>query len=272
MSPDEASAAYANMWEDFGKEKSSVYNERKFSLVNRVGLTNFIREECLMKKILSVCHDSVLDIGCASGRQVFALSHFCKSVQGVDIAQSFVDECMKQKITRGIENVHFAVADFSSLPEGSYDVVICAEVLEHVLDLPSSIRAIYHALKKGGHAVITVPHFNADGTWWGRLLRIMGIRSFFPIHSFSAEEIKKHGDAHVREFSCRQLALDISAAGFNIKSICTVSHLDGPWGDRIITAILDRLAFTRSFFIFFEHCFQILLPRFGRHIVLLAQK
>ena len=46
--------AYRDMWEVFGKKKADCYNQRKFLPINRVGLTNFIREEALLRMVLAV--------------------------------------------------------------------------------------------------------------------------------------------------------------------------------------------------------------------------
>lgn len=260
------------MWEDFGKNKAKVYNARKFSLINRVGLTNFIREEAMIKLTKNVKPQSVLDIGCASGRQVFLLAPYCNRVVGVDIAQSFIDECNEQKAELGMQNTEFAVATFDTLPNEQFDVVLCGEVLEHVVDLEKEVRALSSAVNTGGYALITVPHYNADGTWWGRLLRLFGVRSFTPLEHFSADEIIKHGDAHVREFSRKRLKTLFEDHGYKTVRCFTVSHLDGPWGDKIISGLLERLPFTRPFLVGLEHVLQKVFPGLGRHIVLLTQK
>jgi len=266
------SSEYKQMWEDFASTKAKNYNAHKFSPVNRVGLTNFVREELILRHATSVPHDTILDIGCASGRQVFALCPHVTRIVGVDIAQTFIDECNIQKENLGHANTEFFVAGFDSLPEGTFDVVICGEVLEHVVDLEGDTDKLCSRVKPGGHVVITVPHFNADGTWWGRLLRRIGMRHFEPLEHFSTEEIVKHGDAHIREFSCKRLVHLFQKRGYTVKKLHTVSHLDGPMGDKIISAFLERAPSTRRFFIWQEHLLQKLFPKLGRHIVLLAQK
>ena len=76
--------AYRDMWEVFGKKKADCYNQRKFLPINRVGLTHFIRDAALLRMVLAVEPKTVLDIGCASGLQVFALAPYCEKVVGVD--------------------------------------------------------------------------------------------------------------------------------------------------------------------------------------------
>ena len=268
----EATESYAKMWEDFAEKKSKVYNETKFTPINRVGLTNYIREEAIIQQVLSVPHERILDIGCASGRQVFRLAPHCSSALGVDIAEGFVQEANEQKEVLCMHNADFAVADFDSLPSGPFDIALCCEVLEHVFELDAAIDAIDNAIKPGGHVLITVPHYNADGTWWGRILRLFKIRTFEEFTDFRMKTIEAHGNAHVREFSRAQLVSHFIKRGYSTKHLSTVSHLDGPWGDMIISGFLYRFAFLRPFFIALDHVGKLLFPGLGRHIVLLAQK
>ena len=58
--------AYRDMWEMFGKKKADCYNQRKFLPINRVGLTNFIRDEALLRMVLSVEPKTVLDRRCCT--------------------------------------------------------------------------------------------------------------------------------------------------------------------------------------------------------------
>ncbi len=264
--------AYRDMWEVFGKKKAERYNQRKFLPINRVGLTNFIREEALLRMVLSVEPKTVLDIGCASGRQVFALAPYCENVVGVDIAQSFIDECDRQRQAQGVDKVSFRVATFHDLPDESFDVVLCGEVFEHVPELDEAVNALTERLRNGGHAVVSVPHFNADGTWWGRLLRLVGARRFRPLEQFSMEEILSHGDAHIRAFSQSKLRELFESYGYRALEIRTVSHLDGPWSDVVLSGFLERMPWTRGPLVALEHVSLRVAPRLGRHIVLLAEK
>jgi SAM-dependent methyltransferase len=51
------------------------------------------------------------------------------------------------------------VSDIASIPEpdGSFDAVLCTEVLEHVPDPLSAIHELARLLKPGGHLILTVP-------------------------------------------------------------------------------------------------------------------
>ena len=267
-----SSEHYETMWQDFAKKKSRIYRTDKFTPHNRVGLTNYTREHALLREIKKVPHSHVLDVGCASGRQVFQIAPFAEKVVGVDIAPTFIDECNAQKKEVGVSNVSFAVGGFESLPSELFDVVICCEVLEHVIDLEKSIDSLVAKVRSGGHLIITVPHYNADGTLWGRMLRLIGVRNFVPLNDFSLEAIVKHGDAHIREFSQKSLQEKIIPKGFAVAHCSTVSHLDGPYGNLLQDFLLSKLPWIRPLFIQLDRLAEIIVPHCGRHILLVATK
>ncbi|HMK33909.1 MAG TPA: class I SAM-dependent methyltransferase [Desulfomonilaceae bacterium] len=53
-----------------------------------------------------------------------------------------------------------AVAEHLPFRDGSFDAVICSELLEHVLSPPAVLAEIYRLLRKGGTSLICVPFMN----------------------------------------------------------------------------------------------------------------
>lgn len=51
-------------------------------------------------------------------------------------------------------------ADDISMPDDSFDTVICTQVFEHLEFPDKSAREIYRVLKPGGHLIMTVPQMN----------------------------------------------------------------------------------------------------------------
>ena len=49
------------------------------------------------------------------------------------------------------------ISDMPEIPDGSYDVVIAADILEHVTSYHQALREVHRILQPGGSAVITVP-------------------------------------------------------------------------------------------------------------------
>jgi 2-polyprenyl-3-methyl-5-hydroxy-6-metoxy-1,4-benzoquinol methylase len=99
----------------------------------------------------------VLDLGCGNG----SLSHLIAqqgyevvgvedSEQGVTIARQTFPDC------------HFIQASIYELPfaelENSFDIVLSAEVIEHLLYPRELVRAAKKCLKPNGHLIVTTPY------------------------------------------------------------------------------------------------------------------
>lgn len=264
---------YKNMWEAVGLDAGLGYVDVKFKPTYKIGLTNYVREEAIYMFLQPQAEDVVLDVGCASGRQIFKIASKIKEGYGVDIADSFVNQANKYKAEYKFHNTDFKVAVIEKLPypDAFFDKIICAEVLEHVFDKDEALGELSRVLKTNGTILITVPNMNADGTWWGRLLRFLGLRKFTPITDFSQEALKKHGDCHVREFTGRSLSDWLSKNNFAVKNLKSASFIDGPWIDTLLKVPL-HIKPMRSFLIWLEK--KLIASGFlwGRHLVLEARK
>ncbi len=264
---------YKKMWEDIGTDTGKGYVAIKFKPTYRIGLTNYLREEAIYKFLNPRVTDKVLDVGCASGRQIFRLAKRIGEGYGVDIAESFIAEAQRSTVTQGLTNVHFAVAVIETLPysDEQFDKIICGEVLEHVFDKDKALVELHRVLKPGGTLIITVPNLNADGTWWGRLLRLLGFRSFTPMDVFSQDELHKHGDSHVREFSKKTMTEWLESRVFRVEDVTTVSFIDGPKMDFLLKVPLHTPPL-RWLIIKFEQLLTVLRLTWGRHLVVKAIK
>lgn len=265
--------AYRSMWEGFGREKSVTYLTYKFQPTHRVGLTNFLREEHMAAWLAPQPTDAVLDVGCASGRQLFALADHLREGQGVDIAQSFIDEAERERIKKGWTHLGFRQAMIEALPfeDNAFDRVLCGEVLEHVFDKDRALTELLRVLKPGGTLVISVPNMNADATAWGRLLRWLGLRTFRSLEHFSREEIMKHGDAHVREFTVATLRSWLEDTGLSVRRLTSVSFIDGPGFDAALKIPL-HIPVLRRFLLRVERWCAGRHWTWGRHLIIEAVK
>jgi ubiquinone/menaquinone biosynthesis C-methylase UbiE len=200
-----SSENYIKMWDDFAKNKSQSYLTDKYSAGNIVGLTGLSREHEIFKQLSLVQSDTLLDVGCASGRQVFKAARVCKMAIGIDVGREFIETAEQAQKRLGILNVEFKLVDGEKIPfeDGFFDKLICSEVLEHVVDHNAFIEELKRVLKSGGVAVLTVPNWNNRGTFYKRLKNVFRPFPFTPITDFSTEGIMAHGDAHVRQFTLR---------------------------------------------------------------------
>ncbi len=98
--------------------------------------------------------DKVLDVGVGLGR---LLSRFPdRERYGIDISFGYLEKAQAEGI-----DVAYALVDEMPYESDVFDVVVCTDVLEHVLDLNSAVRQILRVLKPGGRLIVRVP-FNED--------------------------------------------------------------------------------------------------------------
>lgn len=268
---------YKRMYDEFATKQAKKYLEKKFSPSYFIGFTGFLRETSLLRKLKIQPEDIILDVGCASGHQSFIISRHCKKAIGIDVGLDFIEEAQNYARAHHIQNIEFKVADVENLPfkTEAFDKIICAEVLEHVINPSRALEEMKRVLKKKGRLVISVPNMNSNGTLWGRLKRLLGIRKFIPIEvkDFSMGGIEKHGDSHLREFNSKALQNIIKEHNFEVDYLDGLSFLDWPR----ISLVYKMLSKFKSFQKIFLN-FELLLTKikiftkFGRHLILVAIK
>lgn len=261
------------MWDDFGRSKSGIYTDYKFRPTHRVGLTNYLREEQIWICLEPGDDDVVLDVGCASGRQLLGIADRIKAGYGTDIAHTFIEKAEQGTKEKGVLNLTFKQARIERLPfeDAFFDKIICAEVLEHVHDKDKALGELLRILKPGGRLIVTVPNLNADGTLWGRLLRLLRVRSFVALEDFSLEELTRHGDAHVREFTRKSLVGWLRANNLEVVAVKSVSFIDGPGFDFPLKVLL-HIPVLQKGIIRCEQALTRMNLLLGRHLIVQAKR
>jgi len=114
----------------------------------------------------------VLDAGCGSGR------HLCEAfrrpgvgVVGIDMKWEDLCQARGYLSMMGGENAGpwlVVKGDVTRLPfaDGTFDVVLCSEVLEHITDGKAAVREIVRILKPGGDLVVSVPRYLPERICW----------------------------------------------------------------------------------------------------------
>lgn len=94
----------------------------------------------------------VLDVGCGGGILAESMARKDADVTGIDLSEKALKVADLHSLESGIR-VHYekiAVEDLAARAPGAFDVVTCMEMLEHVPDPTSIVRACAALAKPGG--------------------------------------------------------------------------------------------------------------------------
>ena len=94
----------------------------------------------------------VLDVGCGGGILAEAMARRGARVKGIDLAEKPLRVAELHRLESGVAVTYEAASaeELAAREPGRYDVVTCMEVLEHVPDPSSTVRACAALAKPGG--------------------------------------------------------------------------------------------------------------------------
>jgi SAM-dependent methyltransferase len=154
--------------------------------------------------------DITLDAGCGNGRhswEVYNRGHSPVVAFDVDAVcvrknKYMLDSLKAQKEIEG--NYHLMMASVTKLPfkDGSFDKIICSEVLEHIPEDKVALEELIRVLRKDGVIGISVPHYLAESICWKLSREYYG----FP-------------GGHIRKYRTRELLDLVDTAGLSVDII-----------------------------------------------------
>jgi len=103
---------------------------------------------------------SAVDVGCGAGLLCEPLSRLGAQVTGVDAAPENVAAAAAHAEAAGLD-IRFMAGEIGSLDLGSFDLVTCMEVIEHVADKPAFIAALVSKLADNGLLILSTPNRTA---------------------------------------------------------------------------------------------------------------
>jgi 2-polyprenyl-3-methyl-5-hydroxy-6-metoxy-1,4-benzoquinol methylase len=105
-----------------------------------------------------------LDAGCGYGAVVYELAARGFDAYGFDVSRFAVEEAQRANLAM---RDRFAVGALPEVPfEGSFDLVTCLEVLEHLAEPVAALQGLVSRLNGGGRLIATTPNLRPRIPWW----------------------------------------------------------------------------------------------------------
>lgn len=151
----------------------------------------------------------VLDIGCAAGRLGAAI----KRRQPCHVMGVELDHVVAERARAQLDEVRVLDLnrDHLDLSADSLDCVVCADVLEHLVDPWSVVGTVREALRPGGTLVVSIPN-----------IRNLGILTQIAEGTFDYADAGILDRTHLRFFTRRTFTQLLVDAGFHIEHCSAV--------------------------------------------------
>ncbi len=106
----------------------------------------------------------ILDVGCGGGILADSMARRGADVLGIDLATKALKVAQLHALeaqTEGVQYREISAEALAAEQPGSFDVVTCMEMLEHVPDPSSVVKACAALVKPGGHVFFSTINRNA---------------------------------------------------------------------------------------------------------------
>ena len=150
----------------------------------------------------------VLDVGCGGGILADSMARKGASVLGIDLSTKALRVAQLHALeaqTDGVEYREVSVEALAAERPGTFDVVTCMEMLEHVPDPASVVRACGELVKPGGWVFFSTINRNAKAF----MLAIVGAEYVLGMLPRGTHEYAKFIRPSELAQSCRSAQLDI---------------------------------------------------------------
>ena len=168
-------------------------------------------------------YSRVLEIGCAAGGFRSSLKPNCE-YWGIEIVET-IAETASLKLDKILIGSYLEV--FDQLPDSFFDLIICNDVIEHMVDHEEFFRTIKKKIKSDACLVLSVPN----------------VRYLWNLHDLLVKKDWQYKDnglldrTHLRFFTERSLRRVVIDSGFSIEMFQGVNSIL-PFGQ---LSILERL-------------------------------
>lgn len=149
-----------------------------------------------------------LDVGCGGGILADSMARKGAQVLGIDLADKALKVAQLHALEAGTKNIkyrHVAVEELAAEEPASFDVVTCMEMLEHVPDPASVVKACAELVKPGGWVFFSTIHRNLKSF----LFAIVGAEYVLGMLPKGTHEYRKLIRPSELAAYCREAGLDL---------------------------------------------------------------
>jgi ubiquinone/menaquinone biosynthesis C-methylase UbiE len=135
-----------------------AYNEWSEIYDTNTNLTRDLDQQVTLDLLADQKFDSILEIGCGTGKNTIFLVQIGRGVHAIDFSQGMIEKAMEKMQGK---NVRFSTADLTKhwpCENESYDLVTCNLVLEHIEDLFHIFSEAARVLTSGGRFLVNELH------------------------------------------------------------------------------------------------------------------
>ena len=167
-------ASIAHFFDDMAVERNALFRSNPV-----LDYEQQVRSRAVLARLVAQPGELILDIGCGNARDIIPILEAGATVVGVDLSAGMIEQARQDLAIAGYRDVRLEVGDATQLAfaSGTFDKVLCSEVIEHIPDASQAIREMARVLKPGGVLVISTPNrrswygFDRYGVWTGLLRR-----------------------------------------------------------------------------------------------------
>lgn len=163
----------------------------------------------------TIAGKTVLDVGCGGGILAESMAHKNATVTGIDLAKKSLKIAQLHALETGV-TVNYRCVEVETLAAeapASFDVVTCMEMLEHVPDPQSVVRACAQLVRPGGWVFFSTLNRNAKAY----LLAVVGAE-------YVLNMLPKGTHEYARFLKPSELSRMARNAGLGIETLAGMSY------------------------------------------------
>ncbi|MDD2988970.1 MAG: bifunctional 2-polyprenyl-6-hydroxyphenol methylase/3-demethylubiquinol 3-O-methyltransferase UbiG [Zoogloea sp.] len=164
---------------------------------------------------VSLSGKKVVDIGCGGGILAESMAARGAEVTGVDLSEKALGVARLHLYESGqtVNYRHISAEDIAIESPASFDVVTCMEMLEHVPDPASTIRACATLVKPGGKVFFSTLNRNLKAY----LLAVVGAEYILNL-------LPKGTHEYAKFIKPSELARYVREAGLDVEELCRMNY------------------------------------------------